>query len=162
MASSTRRCARDISGITEVGTANARRSRSRVQSASDRPLWTPGSVSVTGKSARHWASTAPGPWRHWLSVRAACNSCARAAKRATDVCDAIIDILKPYAVHVHTITADNASEFVEDQKIAKALKADVCFAHPYSSWERRLNENSNGLLRQYIPKGADLRTITDE
>lgn len=84
------------------------------------------------------------------------------AKRAADVRDAIIDMLKPYAAHVHTITADNGAEFVEHRAIAKALKADVYFAHPYSSWERGLNENFNGLLRQYIPKGTDLRTITDE
>lgn len=84
------------------------------------------------------------------------------AKRATDVRDAIIDMLQPYAAHVHTITADNGSEFVEHKAIAEALNTEVYFAHPYSSWERGLNENFNGLLRQYIPKGTDLRTITDE
>lgn len=83
-------------------------------------------------------------------------------KRAADVRDAIIDMLKPYAAHVHTITADNGAEFVEHRDIAKALDTDVYFAHPYSSWERGLNENFNGLLRQYIPKGTDLRTISDE
>ena len=51
------------------------------------------------------------------------------------------------------LTADNGSEFVEHEEIAEALEAEVYFAHPYSSWERGLNENSNGLLRQYIPKG---------
>jgi IS30 family transposase len=85
-----------------------------------------------------------------------------AAKRASDVRDAIIDMLKPYAAHVHTITADNGSEFVEHKAIAKALGAEFYFAHPYSSWERGLNENFNGLLRQYIPKGTDLRMITGE
>ena len=84
------------------------------------------------------------------------------AKSATDVRDAMIDMLKPYAAHVHTITADNGSEFVEHETIAKALGADFYFAHPYSSWERGLNENFNGLLRQYIPKGTDLQTVTDE
>jgi IS30 family transposase len=84
------------------------------------------------------------------------------AKRATDVRDAIIDMLQPYAAHVHTITADNGSEFVEHKAIAEALNTEVYFAHPYSSWERGLNENFNGLLRQYIPKGTDLRTISDE
>jgi IS30 family transposase len=84
------------------------------------------------------------------------------AKRATDVRDAIIDMLQPYAAHVHTITADNGSEFVEHKAIAEALNTEVYFAHPYSSWERGLNENFNGLLRQYIPKGTDLRMITDE
>lgn len=63
------------------------------------------------------------------------------AKRATDVRGAIIDMLQPYAAHVHTITADNGSEFVEHKAIAQALSAEVYFAHPYSSWERGLNEN---------------------
>ncbi|MDP1125503.1 IS30 family transposase, partial [Klebsiella pneumoniae] len=69
------------------------------------------------------------------------------AKRATDVRDAIIDMLMPYADHVHTITADNGSEFVEHKAVAEALGAEFYFAHPYSSWERGLNENFNGLLR---------------
>ncbi len=84
------------------------------------------------------------------------------AKRAVDVRDAVIDMLRPYAAQVHTITADNGSEFVEHEEIAKALNAEFYFAHPYASWERGLNENFNGLLRQYIPKGTDLRTVTDE
>jgi len=84
------------------------------------------------------------------------------AKRAVDVRDAIIDMLMPYVAHVHTITADNDSEFVEHKAVAEALNADVYFAHPCSSWERGLNENFNGLLRQFIPKGSDLRLITDE
>ena len=85
-----------------------------------------------------------------------------AAKKATDVRDAVIDMLKPYAATVKTITADNGSEFVEHKAIAEALATDVYFAHPYSSWERGLNENFNGLLRQYIPKGYDLRKVSDE
>lgn len=84
------------------------------------------------------------------------------AKRAADVRDAIIDMLTPYAAHVHTITSDNGSEFVEHKAIAEALGASFYFAHPYSSWERGLNENFNGLLRQFIPKGSDLRQVTDE
>lgn len=84
------------------------------------------------------------------------------AKRAVDVRDAVIEMLKPYAAHVHTITADNGSEFVEHEKIAEALGAEFYFAHPYSSWERGLNENFNGLLRQYIPKGTDLSNVSDE
>ena len=71
-------------------------------------------------------------------------------------------MLKPYAAQVHTITADNGSEFVEHEKISEALGVEFYFAHPYSSWECGLNENFNGLLRQYIPKGTNMRTISDE
>jgi|TARA_R110001583_G_scaffold193197_3_gene361147 IS30 family transposase len=52
------------------------------------------------------------------------------AKRATNVRDAMIDMLKPYAASVRTITADNGSEFVEHQAIADALDSDFYFAHP--------------------------------
>lgn len=83
-------------------------------------------------------------------------------KRADTVRDAIIDMLTPYIEHVHTITFDNGGEFADHKAIAAALKAQAYFAHPYSSWERGLNENFNGLLRQYIPKGKDLRLVSDE
>lgn len=84
------------------------------------------------------------------------------AKTATAVADAIIRILEPYKTHVHTITADNGSEFVEHERVAEALEAKVYFAHPYCSWERGLNENSNGLLRQYVPKGSDLSLVSPQ
>lgn len=83
-------------------------------------------------------------------------------KRADTVRDAIIDMLTPYIEHVHTITFDNGGEFADHKAIAAALNAQAYFAHPYSSWERGLNENFNGLLRQYIPKGKDLRLVSDE
>jgi IS30 family transposase len=63
---------------------------------------------------------------------------------------------------VHTITADNGREFAHHQAIAKALDAEFYFAHPYSSWERGANENANGRLRQYVKKGIDLRTVSDD
>jgi IS30 family transposase len=63
---------------------------------------------------------------------------------------------------VKTITSDNGREFARHQHIAAQLSADFYFAHPYSSWERGLNENTNGLVRQYFPKKADFTTITDK
>lgn len=75
-------------------------------------------------------------------------------KTAAAVTEATVALLKPYKKFVHTITADNGKEFAWHEKIAKALDTKVYFAHPYSSWERGLNEQSNGLLRQYFPKGT--------
>ena len=63
---------------------------------------------------------------------------------------------------VHTLTSDNGKEFAEHAQIAQTLNADFYFCHPYSSFERGLNENTNGLIRQYFPKKTDLSTITDK
>ena len=82
------------------------------------------------------------------------------SKRAADVTQATIALLRPFKDVVHTITADNGKEFTYHEKISKALLTDVYFSHPYSSWERGLNENTNGLLRQYFPKHTDLKTVT--
>lgn len=81
-------------------------------------------------------------------------------KTSEEVTKATIKLLKPYKDFVHTLTADNGKEFSGHEKIAKALEADVYFAHPYSSWERALNENTNGLLRQYFPKSMSLRMVS--
>jgi IS30 family transposase len=75
---------------------------------------------------------------------------------------AMIEEFKPLAAHVHTITSDNGREFAGHQAIAEALGAEFYFAHPYHSWERGLNENTNGLVRQYFPKGSDFSALTDE
>lgn len=83
-------------------------------------------------------------------------------KEAEGVKDAVIALLSPLSAHVHTITSDNGKEFARHEAIAEALDADFYFAHPYDSWERGLNENTNGLIRQYFPKGCDFTTITDQ
>lgn len=83
-------------------------------------------------------------------------------KGAEGVKEAVITLLKPLAEHVHTITSDNGKEFSRHETIAETLNADFYFAHPYASWERGLNENTNGLIRQYFPKGHDFTTITQE
>lgn len=67
-----------------------------------------------------------------------------------------------YRKHVKIITADNGSEFYEHELVAEKLQTEIYFANPYFSWERVLNESFNGLLRQYIRKGTDLRTVTDK
>lgn len=82
-------------------------------------------------------------------------------RRPSIVAKAIIDSLKPISTHVLTITADNGIEFAEHAKIKRDLNTDFYFAHPYSSWERGLNENTNKLLRQYFPKGTDFSEIEE-
>jgi len=83
-----------------------------------------------------------------------------ASKHAEVVKDAIIKLLKSEKAYLHTITFDNGKEFAYHAKLKKALGADNYFAHPYCSWERGLNENHNGLIRQYLPKGMALDKVT--
>ena len=81
-------------------------------------------------------------------------------KTAAAVTKATIALLKPLKAVVHTITADNGKEFAYHEKVSDALGVEFYFAHPYSSWERGLNENTNGLLRQYFPKKTDFKEVT--
>jgi IS30 family transposase len=83
-------------------------------------------------------------------------------KTASAVGQAVIELLRPLSGKVHTITSDNGKEFADHKQIAKSLHTDFYFAHPYSSWERGTNENTNGLIRQYFSKNRNFSTITEE
>jgi IS30 family transposase len=85
-----------------------------------------------------------------------------ATKGAAEMKDNAIGLLAPLAARVHTITVDNGKEFCEHELIAAGLQARLYFAHPYSSWERGLNENTNGLVRQYFPKKYEFAKISDQ
>jgi transposase, IS30 family len=61
---------------------------------------------------------------------------------------------------VRTITLDNGTEFHDYEKVEEACAVKFYFATPYHSWERGTNENTNGLIRQYLPKGACMRQVT--
>lgn len=61
-----------------------------------------------------------------------------------------------------TLTLDNGKEFARFRDIEKSSGLRVYFADPYSAWQRGTNENTNGMLRRYFPKGIDFRTVTDE
>lgn len=80
-------------------------------------------------------------------------------KTASQVMEAMVRQLWPVADKVHTITLDNGLEFASHEVVALALKAQTYFAHPYSSWERGTNENTNGLVRQYCPKKSDFTQV---
>ena len=82
-------------------------------------------------------------------------------KGAGEMKDTSIALLGPLADRVHTITVDNGKEFCQHEQITAALRAPIYFAHPYASWERGLNENTNGLVRQYFPKKHDFARLTN-
>jgi len=81
-------------------------------------------------------------------------------KSAKSVTAATIALLQPFKGAVFTITADNGKEFAYHEVMTEHLKCDVYFADPYCSWQRGLNENTNGLLRQYWPKSTDFKKIS--
>jgi transposase, IS30 family len=83
-------------------------------------------------------------------------------KQADLLAQAAVTHLKMHQGQVHAISFDNGLESACHEQIAAGLGADIYFAHPYCSWERGTNENTNGLIRQYFPKGTDFSTVTDE
>ena len=76
--------------------------------------------------------------------------------------EAIIQQLMPLKEQVLTLTSDNGKEFAGHLNISRTLDAPFYFCTPYHSWQRGLNENTNGLVRQYFPKGFDFATITQQ
>ena len=76
--------------------------------------------------------------------------------------ETIISLMELLPRRNYTLTVDNGKEFASHESVADALQIKVYFADPYSAWQRGLNENTNGLIRQYVPKGSDVRSLTDE
>ena len=72
----------------------------------------------------------------------------------------VIKMIKREASRVRTITADNGTEFHAYVSIEKVTDAMFYFANPYHSWERGTNENTNGLIRQYLPKRTSMASVT--
>jgi len=83
-------------------------------------------------------------------------------KSARTVTDATIELLEPFKDNVLTITADNGKEFAYHKEVSKGLDCGYYFADPYCSWQRGLNENTNGLLRQYWPKSTNFKLVHDK
>lgn len=83
-------------------------------------------------------------------------------KSADNVTEALIRKLAPVKDFVLTLTADNGKEFAFHETVSQSLQSDFFFAKPYHSWERGLNEHTNGLVRQYFPKSLTFDTITQE
>lgn len=82
-------------------------------------------------------------------------------KQADAVAQATIQCLN-WVPELQTITNDNGKEFAQHRILTTTLSAEVYFAHPYASWERGTNENTNGLIRQYLPKQRNLTTVSSQ
>jgi len=82
-------------------------------------------------------------------------------KTADEVTKALIEKLQPIKGFVLTLTADNGKEFARHIDVAGVLDAGFYFAKPYHSWQRGLNEHTNGLVRQYYPKSKRFDEITE-
>lgn len=82
-------------------------------------------------------------------------------KTAELITKATIEKLGQNGLPVRTITYDNGKEFSDHTSIASTLETNCYFAKPYHSWERGLNEHTNGLVRQYLPKKTDFTQVSD-
>jgi transposase, IS30 family len=83
-------------------------------------------------------------------------------RNAPAVSDLIVRMLRPWKQMSHTLTCDNGKEFAGHRAIAKRLQIDCYFADPYASWQRGTNEQTNGLIRQYVPKSTDLDIVSSQ
>lgn len=83
-------------------------------------------------------------------------------KQAKPLADAVYRLLLPYKGELlRTITTDNGSEFSQHKLISKRLNVPVYFTDAYSAWQKGAIENTNKLIRQYIPKGTDISAIPE-
>ena len=82
-------------------------------------------------------------------------------KKAKHVAQTVNRLLFPYRESILSITTDNGPEFAAHLDITKKLGATVFFADPYSAWQKGAIENTNKLIRQYIPKETDFNKVTD-
>lgn len=82
------------------------------------------------------------------------------ARNTKETNKALRAVLKKYGVRMKTITFDNGTEFHDYEEIEKEFGVACYFATPYHSWERGTNENTNGLIRQYLPKGSCMKNVT--
>jgi transposase, IS30 family len=93
---------------------------------------------------------------HYTLARALPRRCAQ------PTCQAIEEMLSPHKERCHTIILDNGSELALHQDFGKTLHAQVYFAKPHGPWQSGLNENTNGLQRQYFPKGSNMQDLIEQ
>ena len=111
---------------------------------------------IIGKPSGHVLVTMVERFSRYTLIARAHNKTAEAVSMA------LLKRMAPERDKVKTLTYDNGKEFAKHLFIDDVLDSQGYFAHPYSSWERGLNENTNGLIRQYFPKRTDFAGVSDE
>jgi len=110
-------------------------------------------VSGLGKSKACFVTLAERKTRFYIALKVP-------DKKAATVEDAIVKLLSQYPAQlVKTITCDRGTEFANWANIERRLNCDLYFAEPYCAWQKGTNENSNGLLREFYPKGRNLSRV---
>lgn len=111
-------------------------------------------VSGQGKSKACFATLAERKTRFYIAVK-------MPDRRADTMAKTVIETLSRFPSElVKTITCDRGAEFASWQTVEKELNCDVYFADPYCAWQKGTNENSNGLLREFYPKGRNLSHVS--
>lgn len=111
-------------------------------------------VSGRGKSKSSFVTLAERKTRYYIAIKVN-------TREAKEVSEAVIkEFSKLPQRAVKTITTDNGSEFARWEEIEKALKTQIYFADPYCAWQKGTNENCNGLLREFYPKGRNLSRVS--
>ena len=111
-------------------------------------------VSGQGKSTACFATLAERKTRFYIAIK-------MPNRKAKAMEDAIVAALSQFPPElVKTITCDRGTEFANWANIEKRLGCDVYFTDPYCAWQKGSNENSNGLLREFYPKGRNLSRVS--
>ncbi|MCU7893536.1 MAG: IS30 family transposase [Candidatus Thiodiazotropha sp. (ex Lucinoma aequizonata)] len=126
-------------------------------------LWSLGSVLVTGKATLSWVRVFKSALLRMVERKTLYTVIMRlTGKQSGLLAEAAVAGLKALKSNILTITLDNGLEFADHDIIVQGLDADIYFTHPYCSWERGINENTNGLIRQYFPEVTDFNKVSDE
>ncbi len=91
-----------------------------------------------------------------------CDTIVGGGQKQALVTAPVVGQLKPLKALAHTLTMDNGMEFAAHEQVAATLSVDTCFEHAYASWDRGLQEQVNGLVRQHYAKSCRFDTITDD
>lgn len=108
------------------------------------------------KSSGYLATLVERKSRYLLATRLANKKAATLTEQGVKAFKAIPPCMR------HTLTVDNGSEFAGFKEFEEGTGLGIYFADPYAAWQRGGNENTNGLLRQYFPKGSDFKKITEK